>query len=637
LSKDGATLPSIPTGAAFDSIDRLLERGEHRAAWAQLSRLILAQPTSANCHAVSAAAARLDATRADLISARVAVLANFTAEPVAPILRARALPSRLLLDTWVAGYDVWSQEILDPGSRLRTAAPDVVILALELETLAPALASDFLEHAHAHIMAQIQETAGRVQDAIRALRSWSKAKVLVHAFPLPTRRALGMYDPVAPHGQTAAIRALNDRLRDMARAIDNCFVVDIDRLVMQLGEERWRDRRMALLARMPLTPLALHALAEEYLRYLRAFSGAVRKVLVVDLDNTLWGGILGEDGIDGIQLGDTYPGSAYVDLQKAMLALHRRGVVLAINSKNNAADVAEVLERHPSMVLKPEHFAAMRVNWQDKLTNMVELADELGLGIDSFVFIDDSDAECERLRQALPEVLTLQLGGEPAARVQTLGGLGVFDTLSHSDEDRERGTFYRREVQRTQLRKSLQTIEEFYASLEMQLFVEPIDDRNVARAADLTQRTNQFNLTTRRFTRDELAALTMSEETEVYGFRLVDRFGDSGMIAVAMLRAAHDKMTVENLLMSCRVLKRTVEDAVLAFVVERAASRAAPVIEGLYRPSKKNGLVADLYRQHGFTPARQLGDTQVFVRSTEPPLPYPSWIHVIQPAATRHD
>lgn len=625
---DPATLQPIASSDPVERIDHLLARDEHRAAWAEMSRLVLAKPTSANCHAISSAAKKLDAKRADLIPLRVAILSNFTAEPLAPVLVARALPSRLLIDTWMPGYDLWSQEVLDPNSKLRTFSPQVVIVALDLDHFVPALSAPFLETPREEIGRQVEDAAVRLRESLEALRAWSKAKILVHSFPLPTRRALGVYDPFSPQGQTSAIRALNERLMETSRSIENCYLVDIDRLIASVGEPRWRDSRMMMLARMPLTPAALHSLTGEYLRYLRAFSGTVRKVLVMDLDNTLWGGILGEDGIDGIQLGDEYPGNAYLELQNAILALHRRGVVLAINSKNNSEEVAEVLAHHPKMVLRAEHFAAIRANWQDKLTNVLEIAEELSLGIESFVFIDDSDAECERLRQALPEVLTIQLSGEPAGRANVLRDLGVFDTLSYSDEDRERGTFYRREVQRTQLRKSMQSIEDFYRSLEMELSIEPIHSGNIARAAELTQRTNQFNLTTRRFTRDELAQLMAAGTTEGYGFRLVDRFGDNGMIAVATLEASEDKMTISNFLMSCRVLKRTIEDAVLAFLTERAASRGTPFIEGLYRPSKKNGLVAELYREHGFRDAGQTGDTQVFQRSTDPLLSYPTWIRL---------
>ncbi len=625
---DPVTLTSTTSSDPIERISQLLEREEHRAAWAEMSRLILTKPTSANCHAVAGLASKVSAKSSDLVPLRVAVLSNFTADSLGPILTARALPSRLLLDVWVAGYDLWSQEVLDPASQLRAHAPDVVILALELETLAPALGVDFLEFGQDEITHQIEDAAERIRETLQALRSWSKARVLIHSFPLPTRPALGIYDPMASQGQTAAIGMLNERLRETARSIDNCAIVDVDRIIATVGDAHWRDRRMAMLAKMPVSIAALHALADEHLRYIRAFTGVLRKVLVVDLDNTLWGGILGEDGPDGIQLGEGYPGNAYVDLQKAILSLYRRGVVLAINSKNNQEDVDQLLRSHPSMVLRPEHFAAMRINWQDKLTNMLELSEELGLGIESFVFIDDSDAECERLRQALPEVLTIQLSGEPAMRADTLRGLGVFDTLSYSEEDRERGAFYRREVQRTQLRKSMQSLEDFYRSLEMELFIEPVGDQNLGRAAELTQRTNQFNLTTHRFTRDELSQRVSSEGVEAYGFRLRDRFGDNGMIAFAILEPEGDALAIGTFLMSCRVLKRTVEDAVLAFLIERAAARGVPEIRGLYRPTKKNGVVADLYPTHGFAAAGESGDTRTFVRSTGDLLEYPSWIRV---------
>jgi FkbH-like protein len=616
----------------LEDVERLLAEGEHRAAWASMVRLLGLNPTTATCQAVAGLAAGLDQKKADLVELRVALLGNVTMDLLAPIHTARGLASRLLVRPFVAAYDTWAQELLDPNGNLEAFDPHVIVLALHLESLAPSLTTNFLDLDTTGVSQEVEITAQRIGDALHALRARSKAKVLVHSFPMPVDRSLGVIDAAHPLGQTAALRMLNGRLASLAAELGDVHVVDMDVPVARVGWGRWHDARMHALARLPLTPAALHAITEAHLRYLRAFAGLVRKVLVLDLDNTLWGGIVGEDGPNGIQLGGTYPGSAYRDLQQVILQLHRRGVVLAINSHNNEQDVGEVLVGHPGMVLRPEHFAATRINWQDKAANMLELADELGLGVESFVFLEDSDAQCERIRQALPEVLVVQQEGEVAARAALLAGLGVFDSLGFSDEDRARGGFYRTEARRAQLKRSAQSVEQYLRSLEMRLLIEPISPPNVGRVADLTQRTNQFNLTTPRHSRDSLVAFLEQAGREGHAFRLADRFGDYGLIAVTLLDQDTDAVVIDAFLMSCRVLKRSVEDAILGFLLNRAMAKGASRVRGLYRPSRKNGQVAGFYGAHGFEEAARHADgTVVFERATPGPVELPDWIQVSGP------
>jgi FkbH-like protein len=612
----------------IERIDGLLASNEHRAAWAQMIQLLEREPTSAACQAIADVASRLNAKAADLVPVRVSLLANFTADLVAPVLVAHALSSRLLIDPYVAGYDTWIQEILDPSSGLRKRDTDVVVLALQLEAFSPALVSGFLELTAEQATAEVDAVADRIENAVSALRAWSRAKLLIHTFPPPTLPALGILDVRLPIGQTAMVRRLNDRLARFAERQSDVYLIDLARLIASVGASRWQDARLWAMAKIPFSQAAVYALAGEYVRYLRAFKGLARKVLVVDLDDTLWGGILGEDGADGIRLGDQYPGSAFVDVQRAILGLHRRGVVLAINSKNNAEEVLDVLEKHSGMVLRPQHFAAMRINWQDKSTNMVEIADELGLSLDSFVFVDDSAVECERIRQALPEVLTVRLAGEPALRPGAILGLGAFDTLSYSEEDRQRGVLYRQEAERTRLRAGAQSLEDFYRSLDMELTVEQVGRAQLQRAADLTQRTNQFNLTTRRYTVDDLASALREPGCEGYTFRLKDRFGDNGIIGLAILEGAGPRLCISSLLLSCRVLRRTVEDAVLAFLLTRARERGASEVEGRYCPTRKNGQASGFYRERGFEPIESDGDTERFIRHVGVPIDSPAWIAV---------
>jgi FkbH-like protein len=600
----------------------LIEAGDHRAAWAAMSAVMAADPTTANCHVVAEAVERLNAADAGLTELRVAFLANFTVQPLATVLSARAVTSGLLIRAYVAPFDTWMQEILDDASGLCRTAADVVVLAPTLDGLAPSLLTDFLALDGERTSQLIDATASTIENAVERLRSWSTARVLLHSFPLPTSRALGMLDAGRPDGQTSAFRALDDRLRAIAARHVDVFVVDMDRLIAIVGERRWRDPRMAVVGGLPFTMDALHAMAEEHLRYLRAFSGRARKVLVVDADETLWGGLVGEGGVAGVALGDGYPGACFVDVQRALLELRRRGVLLALNSSNNPADVDEMLAAHPRMLLRRSDFAAVRVNWDDKAANVVSIAEELSVGLDSVVMMDDSPAECERIRTALPEVLTIHLAGDPAGHGDRVRSLGVFDTLTYGDDDRRRAARYRDEAARRDFRRGLPTLDTYYASLEMELTVEPVGPATIGRAADLTQRTNQFNLAPRRFSRHELAAALAAPATEGYIFGLRDRFGDHGLIALAIIDDEADRIVrISTLLMSCRVLKRTVEQTLLAFLGQRARDRGASHIEGLFRRTAKNEAAAAFYRERGFeVAARQDDGIEVYRRPCDPPI-----------------
>jgi len=620
LSSNHAAVPD-PGHGFRGRLAALIKAGDHRAAWAAMSAVMAVDPTTANCHVVAEAVERLNGVEAGLTELRVAFLANFTVQPLATLLSARAVTSGLLIRPYVAPFDTWMQEILDDASGLRRTAADVVVLAPTLDGLAPPLLTDFLALEGEQAGQLIDATVSTIENAVERLRSWSAARVLLHSFPLPTSRALGLIDGSRPDGQSSAFRALDDRLRAIAARHPDVFVVDMDRLIAIVGERRWRDRRMAVVGGLPFTMDALHAMAEEHLRYLRAFSGRARKVLVVDADETLWGGIVGEVGVDGVALGDGYPGACFVDVQRALLELRRRGVLLALNSSNNPADVDEMLATHPRMLLRRSDFAAVRVNWEDKAANVASIAEELSVGVDSVVMMDDSPAECERIRMALPEVLTIHLDGDPAGHGDRVRGLAVFDTLTYGDEDRKRAARYRDEAARRDLQRALPTLDAYYASLDMTLSVEPIGPRTIGRAADLTQRTNQFNLAPRRFTRDELAAALAAPATEGYIFGLHDRFGDHGLIALAIIDDAGQTVRISTLLMSCRVLKRTVEHTLLAFLGQRVRDRGASHIEGLFRRTAKNEAAAGFYRDRGFElTARRDDGIDVYRRQCEPPI-----------------
>jgi FkbH-like protein len=613
-------------------IDALLDRGEHYRAWARLRDALATDAAPHLAHLAAAVADRLDPRAADLRPARVALLSSFTLDPIVPVLQARALAARVALESYVGPFNAWTQEALSAGSGLRRFEPDVVVLALQPEDLVPALTDRFLQLEAAAVRGEIDEAVAALERFLVALRAWSRARVLVHSLPPPIVPALGMLDHVRPDGQGAAFRELNAAWTAAARRVPDVWIVDTERLVREVGWWSWHDPRLAALARMPLAMPALARLAEEYAAYVAAFLGLTKKVLVLDLDGTLWGGILGEDGFDGIQVGTDYPGVAFAALQRVVAGLHDRGVLLAIASKNAAADAAEVLERHPGMVLRPQHFAATRINWNDKAQSLAELSEELGIGLDAFVFVDDSAAECERVRQALPQVLTVHLADEPSRRPGRLARLRAFDGVAATAEDRARSASYRAAQERKRLQARLPSLAEFYASLAMRLTVQRLEASGLARAAQLSQRTNQFNLTTRRYTEGDLARLAASAEYELYTARLSDRLGDDGVVALLVLDTRGPAVEIETLLMSCRVIGRSVEAALLTFVLRRARALGATAVLGVYRPTPKNGIVADLYAGQGFTRVDDRPDGTVWRLTAEAfDRPFPPWLALTLP------
>jgi FkbH-like protein len=321
---------------------------------------------------------------------------------------------------------------------------------------------------------------------------------------------------------------------------------------------------------------------------------------VLDLDNTLWGGIIGEDGIEGIKLSNASPGIEYVDFQRGLLSLYNRGVILAVCSKNNYDDAIKVFQEHPAQVLKEEHFASMRINWQNKAANIAELAKEINIGLDSMVFFDDNPVERAQVSQTLPEVLVVELPKNPRLYRETLENLNVFDVLSLTKEDLVRGEMYAGKRKRAELEQSASSIEDFLRTLDLKVKIQPVNNFDTPRVVQLIGKTNQFNLTTRRHTDAEVRQFRESKDAIVYSMAVTDKFGDEGVVGVAIVKIKDDDWWVDSLLMSCRVIGRSVETALIAKIVADARESKAKRIIGEYIPTKKNPPAADLYERHGF-------------------------------------
>ena len=605
-----------------ERVERRISAGDAAAARLALADLWRLETTAASAAFIVSRFAKIRA-EASHTTARLALLRSFTVEPVVPLLRAAAACAGIDLEVQVGDFNAYAQEILDPASSLYRFEPSVVIVAVRLEDVAPELSTALAGRTNAEVRVDVTRLLDSYRSYMREIRRQSDADIIVHDFSRPARPTAGLLatrtiDPVAE---------LNAGLREIAGDISGAHVLDYDGLTGRHGRLAWEDRRKWLAMRMPIAADCQIHLAGEWLRFLHPITGTVCKVLVCDLDNTLWGGVIGEDGLDGIQLGPEPPGAAYLEVQRATLELHRRGVVLAICSKNNLSDALEAIREHPEMLLEKAHFAALRIDWRDKALNLREIAAELNVGTEALAFLDDNPAERELVRTQLPEVTVLDLPADPMDFAPVILGSAVFERLSLSEEDRVRGQMYSEQRQRRQLEESASSLDDFYRSLEMKADIALVDAATLPRTAQLTQKTNQFNLTTKRYTEQRLDELAADPAWGVYTTKVVDRFGDNGLVGVMIVKRELHHWEIDTFLMSCRVIGRTVETAMLATLAEQALAAGATKLSGTFRPTKKNAPAQNFYEVHGFAvTASSEEETRHEIDLTARPIAPPDWI-----------
>ncbi|UCE10039.1 MAG: HAD family hydrolase [Candidatus Thorarchaeota archaeon] len=562
---------------------------------------------------------------------RVAVIGSSTLEPVAACLDVMIRLEGLHPQTFIGGFNTFRQEALDPMSPFRQLDPDVVVLAVDAWSLLDQLfLSSFPRMNDKERKSSQKEIVKAVSAVAKELEKSTSALVLVNNFIVPVFSPLGVADSKQQLGIRDFFADANRALAEEFRTSNRVHVVDLDSTAAAFGKDRVVNWNTMYRGSIPFSEEFTPVVAEGYLRYIRAIRGLAKKCIVLDLDNTLWGGIIGEDGMEGIKLGNTSPGIEYVDFQRVLLSLYNRGIILAVNSKNNFEDAIKVLREHPYQVLREEHFAALRINWQNKPTNLIELAEEINIGLDSIVFIDDSPVEREQVRQTLPEVLVVDLPENPRLYRQTLENLDVFDVLSLTKEDMARGEMYVGKRKRAELERDAGSLDDFLKTLDLKVLIQPVSDFDTPRVVQLIGKTNQFNLTTRRYTDAQVQQFRDSEDSTVYSMAVTDKFGDEGVVGVAIVKANNGDRIIDSFLMSCRVIGRSVETAFLARIIADARAAGASRVIGEYIPTKKNPPASDLYERHGFgmPTTDEAGVTSWILNLDEQTVEIPEWIEV---------
>jgi FkbH-like protein len=546
----------------------------------------------------------------DFRPVRLAFLSSFSIEFVHDHVFAHACTEGLMLNLYQSGFDQYHQEILDPDSGLYRFQPDLIVLAVDGMRWAPELYGEFLRVDNTEKDAVVDSTISKVAGLLTELRQRTNAPVLLHSFPYPRHPALGILDINYPKGQREAIFRVNHKLASLVRDLKGVFLVDIDALIQSAGHDQWYDPRLEFFARSPIGRSAVDLLARTYVRYLRALNGYSRKCVIVDLDNTLWGGLAGEDGAQGIKLGSEYPGNAYVAFQQTLGRLRDKGVLLAIASRNNAADVEEIFARNTAMVLELEHFSAREIHWEPKSKSVARIATALNLDLRHLVFVDDDPAECAEVEETYPQVTVIALPEQPERYVEALLSEGLFDTLTFSSEDSRRGELYLQRDAAERLRSYASSLEDYYRSLEMRIRLGSLDAHTIERAAQMTQKTNQFNATTKRYTEADLLARSQKENWVCITMRLSDKFGDNGIVGLMLAERKADVVDIDTFLMSCRVINRTAESVLLDWLASRARILGLTAIEGRIIPTARNIPVRDLYARHGFKAVKSEPDEQ---------------------------
>jgi FkbH-like protein len=589
-----------------------------------LQRIVAGVDTGQPWSAYQAAARALDQIPPDelpeRLRARVALLGSFTLDPFLPVLRVEAARAGLWLDTYLAPYGQFLSELIDPESGLYRFRPHVTFLAVDADVVwnqrwaeLPPIKSEPV-------------VGGLLTPLFSGLEVFARAGsgiVVVNDFilPRPSTEGVNAFRSKGTFAHTVAHANKHLRLRLSLR--DHTFLFPLADVVAQVGRNHAFNWRTHYRGHVTWSETLMAAVAERYAGFALAAMGKATKCIVLDLDNTLWGGVLGEDGPAGIALGPQWPGSEFVDFQRELLELQQQGILLALCSKNNEGEVLAILREHPSMLIRESHLAAYRVNWEDKASNIRAIARELNIGLDHMLFIDDSPHERAWVRQQIPELRVPEVPADSSRFATWVGSLPSLIVLQQTVEDTRRTAQYSEARDREEYRSTTGSVEDFLQGLELRVQIEPVDDATMGRVVQLLAKTNQFNLTTRRHDESTIRQHLGAADWRVYTMRVADRFGDFGLTGVAIVATAAEGWRIDTFLLSCRVIGKSVETALLAQIAADARQAGVTRLVGEFIDSGRNQVASQFLPSHEFTP---LGDHQWERSLTTPGPAWPSWI-----------
>jgi len=533
---------------------------------------------------------------------KVAILSSFTINGLEEAIRVKCAESDITCATYLCGYGQYNQDILDQSSKLYEFSPDITFIIIDTRSVLSTLFYTPYTIPANDRRTYIDKRVADFVNLVKTFKNRTGSKLVLTNCSIPTYSPYGICEVRTEYGLKEMVYDFNARLADAFRSDPQVFLFDFNSFVSKYGEINVLDYRQFLVGDIKVSLSYIPHLAEELMGYVKANLGVNRKCIVLDLDNTLWGGIIGEDGFDRIDLSLKPPGMAFMEFQRVLLALYQRGVILAINSRNNEDEALRAIRDHPFMVLREEHFATMKINWSDKISNIKEIAQELNIGLDSIVYFDDDPINRELMSKAIPQIKTVDLPDDPSLYASTLMQINDFNTLVMTNEDRNRGEMYRQEHKRTELKRSSSNLEDFLKQLEIRVTMKKANNFTIPRIAQLTLKTNQFNLTTRRYQEEDVETLAQDHTKLIGCAQTQDKFGNNGITGVYIVNKNHvDKeWFIDTFLLSCRVMGRGIEDAMMGYILSKAKEEGVTKVKAEFIPTKKNKPCEQLLPNFGF-------------------------------------
>ncbi|MFH1058816.1 MAG: HAD-IIIC family phosphatase [Pseudomonadota bacterium] len=530
-----------------------------------------------------------------LRSLKLGIISNSTTKLLNPCLYATGLRYGYDVRLTVGQYGQMVQEAINPDSAFQRSAADIVLLALDHRGI-PGLMEHYSHDENESIISAMDHMHS-IRDGLHGIQ----CKIIMQSVPTPPDNLFGNREEQILGSQRRRIKLFNQKLAEYAQAMGDLWL-DLANLAEAIGTDSWFEDKLWHIAKLSFAQEIVPLYSDYVFRLIAMSQGRVRKCLVLDLDNTLWNGVIGDDGLEGIVLGQgSAIGEAHLSVQKMALSLRQRGIILAVCSKNNEPMARLPFQKHPDMLLREDHIAVFMANWRDKATNIEAIASALNIGLDSLVFLDDNPAERQQVRSALPTVAVPELPEDVALYPRTVFAGGYFEAYTFTTEDSARAELYQANARRALSAASYRNLDEYLASLEMTVTFSPFDSIGRSRICQLIARSNQFNLTTKRYSEADVECLESNPEILTLQVRVTDKFGDNGMISVIVCRPqAGATWLIDTWLMSCRVLGRGIENAVLDEIVENARKRGINSLIGHYIPTERNGMVRDHYNKLGF-------------------------------------
>lgn len=520
---------------------------------------------------------------------KISVVRSFTDEMIEPVLVSELYKKGFYCEMLFGGFNQFFQDVINSESSVYKFNPDFVIVDVRPEDYYNILFENYYSQID-NIDTHINKIISDFNTIIESINKNCSTCIIINNFTVPYFSPFGIFHFQSSNGIVNIIRKLNVSLADIAAKFENVIIADSDEVISNAGRKNIYDLKMWEVSKNPYTLNYYREIADCYCKIINAYYGNRIKCIVLDLDNTLWKGVVGEDGFNKIKIN--------IEFQKQLLYLNQTGIILAVNSKNNLDDALNVINNHPDMILRADNFADMQINWNDKASNIRAIASNLNIGIESIAFIDDNLAECELITKTFPEINVINLPKTFFDCKDIIKQID-FDFISLTNEDIEKSQKYKQRALVNKMKSEYSDITQFLSELEMKAVIYKASDFLIPRIAQLTQKTNQFNMSTKRYTENDIRNM-VNAGAEIFSLKLVDKFGDNGITGVIIALPDNEGWFIDTFLLSCRIMNRNAEFSFMGFVLDYACKKGIKYIKAQYVPTKKNVPVKDLYNKMGF-------------------------------------